>query len=236
MSAVSVDGDERLYVSHLWADDWNSPEDEAADVDTVRPELLSAAFDLARKLGDPEFRRYLKAVGWGRAVERVVVCLDTDTIGDVLRRAAGCEGSCLVAISDAGEEHGFRFARLETKPPLQGGLERSIGSVIGWLDEVSGPPGQAGVAVLRRQVTRQPAMVLFGAELRDALSAAEGQLVEVSGELWRLPDGEVCEVKKVTGVEVIPTSPSDAFTSLIGIDPGYCDGEDPVKHIAQLRG
>lgn len=71
---------------------------------------LDAAFDFARKVVDPEFREFLRGLGWESGVEqRIVTAVAEQTLGEVLRRivVSRTEAPLLVAVPDPDAPHGF---------------------------------------------------------------------------------------------------------------------------------
>jgi hypothetical protein len=76
----------------------------------VRPDVLSAGFDFARRQDDPKFRRFLKSAGWTPKMG-VMIALDEDKVVTVARRIAFNEpgAPCLIVIPNKLEPYGFTF-------------------------------------------------------------------------------------------------------------------------------
>lgn len=74
----------------------------------VRPEVLDAAFEFARRQDDPAFRAHLRQHGWEPGVD-VVIALDGDSVVSVVRRLVinGTSAPCLIAIPAPSEPYGF---------------------------------------------------------------------------------------------------------------------------------
>ncbi|NBE80295.1 hypothetical protein [Micromonospora rubida] len=107
---------------------------------------------------------------------------------------------------------------------------QSIGSVIGTLDAIT-LHGQRRAGLWHERTNRR-IEVTFTATQMDQVRAALGQRVEVSGRLIRAIDDELLSVK-LRDLEILPSSPA---TDLIGLDPGFTNGADPVDYVREIRG
>jgi len=82
------------------------------------PATFAAGFTFVRRQRDPEFREYLKRIGWIPGQD-VVMADDAEPVGAVLARIIGDQVSspCLIAIEHPDEPFGFRILFAEIGRP-----------------------------------------------------------------------------------------------------------------------
>ncbi|ASW53886.1 hypothetical protein [Plantactinospora sp. KBS50] len=94
-----------------------------------RPATLASGFDFARRQRDPEFRKYLRDIGW-TSDRHVVIVSDDEPVATVAARIINNDASspCLIAIPDSDARFGFGFMFMEvTHAPTRRGWRRPRG-------------------------------------------------------------------------------------------------------------
>lgn len=75
----------------------------------VKQAIFEAGFDLARRTANPDFRQFMKKIGW-KSGSHIVPALDGEPVIDVIGRIIlHTDSRVLIAIVDSREEFGFRF-------------------------------------------------------------------------------------------------------------------------------
>jgi len=110
-----------------------------------RSVTFDAGFGFARRLRDPEFRRFLADAGWTSGTH-IIMTVDAEPVIDVINRVNVHEHKrTFIAIADEREQHGFRLLIAEVAKPKLFRRERVIklgpGASVGMLYSALQPCG-----------------------------------------------------------------------------------------------